>query len=153
MNLILTDFLRRCRDLDIRTTVRVELPLRLPVPDTDLCALLTNLLENAIEANRKIPEDAERWLRVAIHIRGQYLYIGVENARFNPVKCSAGQELPRSDKPGAGHGLGLRSARSIARKYNSELRLKTPPGSFSASTALLLPEESTSLPSALAAGP
>lgn len=151
VNIILTDFLKRCRDLDIRSTVRVELPLHLPLPDADLCALLTNLLENAIDANKKIPEGTERWLRVAIHIRGQYLYIGVENARFNPVRRSSGEELPRSDKPGAGHGLGLRSARFIARKYNSELRLKAPPGSFSASTALLLPEESDPALSAPAA--
>jgi len=104
-------------------------------------AIIGNLLENAIEANKKIPEGVERWLRVAIHIRGQYLYIGVENARLHPVRRSGEQDLPHSNKPGAGHGLGLRSARSIARKYNSELRLKAPPGSFSASTALLLPEE------------
>ena len=150
VNIILTDFLRRCRELDIRASVRVELPPHLPVPDADLCALLTNLLENAIEANKKIPEGVERWLRVAIHIRGQYLYIGVENARFHPVRRSGEQDLPHSDKPGAGHGLGLRSARSTARKYNSELRLKAPPGSFSASTALL-PEESDSAPSLSAA--
>ncbi|USF27045.1 hypothetical protein N510_001979 [Firmicutes bacterium ASF500] len=151
VNIILTDFLRRCRELDIRASVRVELPPHLPVPDADLCALLTNLLENAVEANKKIPEGVERWLRVAIHIRGQYLYIGVENARFHPVRRSGEQDLPHSDKPGAGHGLGLRSARSIARKYNSELRLKAPPGPFSASTALLLPEESDSAPSLSAA--
>lgn len=151
VNIILTDFLKRCRELGIRSTVRVELPRRLPVPDADLCALLTNLLENAIDANKKIPEGTERWLRVAIHIRGEYLYIGVENARFNPVRRSGEEELPRSDKPGAGHGLGLRSARSIARKYNSELRLKAPPGSFSASTALLLPEKSDPAPSVPAA--
>ena len=60
VNIILTDFLRRCRELDIRASVRVELPPHLPVPDADLCALLTNLLENAIEANKKIPEGVER---------------------------------------------------------------------------------------------
>lgn len=141
VNILLTAYLQRCREQDIDAAVRVELPPRLSLSDADLCALLTNLLENAVEANEKIPEGRDRWLRVAIHIRGQYLYIGVENARCTPVRQDKEHGLFLRDKSGTGHGLGLRSARSIAQKYHSELRLKVTPGTFSASTALLLPEE------------
>ena len=63
-----------------------------------------------------------------MHIRGEYLYIGVENARY------------RSTKSGVHHGMGLKSARATARKYHSELVLKADQNTFSASTALLLPE-------------
>ena len=140
VNAILTTVFSQARGLGIQCTVRVELPERLPIPDPDLCILLMNLLDNALEANKKAPEGAERWLRVVMHIRGQYLYIGVENARFTPAERDEAGLLFLSTKGGEGHGFGLKSAQAVARKYHSELRLDAPEGSFSASTALLLPQ-------------
>ena len=75
-----------------------------------------------------------------MHIRGQYLYVGVENARFTAVERSEEGGLFRSTKEGGSHGYGLKSAQAVAWKYHSELRLEAAEGSFSASTALLLPE-------------
>ena len=120
--------------------VEVALPEQLPIPDSDLCPLLMNLLENALEANEKAPEGADKWLRVTMHVRGEYLYVGVENALFAPVRFDPEERLYRSTKSDGLHGLGLRSARAIARKYQSELVLEVSEGVFSASTALLLPE-------------
>lgn len=137
---VLTAILERGAKLGIRTDVQVELPPQLPIPDSDLCALLMNLLENALEANEKAPEGADKWIEVAAHIRGEYLYIGVKNSRFTPVELDPEEQLFRSTKGTALHGYGLKSARALAQKYHSELRLKAPEGCFSASTALLLPE-------------
>ena len=75
-----------------------------------------------------------------MHIRGEYLYIGVENARFGSVDFDSAERLYRSTKSGVHHGMGLKSARATARKYHSELVLKADQHTFSASTALLLPE-------------
>ena len=99
-----------------------------------------NLLENALEANEKAPEGADKWLRVTMHIRGEYLYVGVENARFAPVDFDPEEGLYRSTKPDTLHGMGLKSARATARKYHSELVLKAADDAFSASTALRLPK-------------
>ena len=77
-----------------------------------------------------------------MHIRGEYLYVGVENARFGPVDFDTEERLYRSTKPGALHGMGLKSAQATARKYDSELVLKATEDAFSASTALLLPQRS-----------
>lgn len=136
---VLTALLARGTEAGIRAEVRVELPSELPIPNSDLCPLLMNLLENALEANERAPEGADKWLRVTMHIRGEYLYVGVENARFTPVDFDPDEQLYRSTKPGALHGMGLKSARATARKYHSELILKATVDAFSASTALLLP--------------
>ena len=140
VNAILTTALSSAQDLHIETEIRVELPERLSIPDTDLCVLLMNLLDNALDANKKAPEGAKRWMRFTMHIRGQYLYVGVENARFTAVERSEEGGLFRSTKEGGSHGYGLKSAQAVAWKYHSELRLEAAEGSFSASTALLLPE-------------
>lgn len=139
VNGILTAMLARGERLGIQSSVQVKLPGQLSIPDSDLCALLMNLLENAIDANEKVPERAERWMKITIHIRGDYLYVGVENARSTPVDFDPEAGEFRSTKEGGIHGYGLKSARVIARKYDSELRLEALDGCFSASTALLLP--------------
>lgn len=140
VNAVLTAMLTRGAEAGVRSEVKVELPHELPIPDSDLCPLLMNLLENALEANEKAPEGAEKWLRVIMHIRGEYLYVGVENARFAPVDFDPEERLYRSTKPDALHGMGLKSAQTTARKYHSELVLKASGDAFSASTALLLPQ-------------
>ena len=137
---VLTAMLARGAEAGVRSEVRVELPPKLSIPDSDLCPLLMNLLENALEANEKAHQGADKWLRVTMHIRGEYLYIGVENARFGPVDFDPEERLYRSTKSGAHHGMGLKSARITARKYHSELVLKADHDTFSASTALLLPK-------------
>lgn len=139
VNGILTVMLARGSRLGIRSEVRVQLPEQLTIPDNDLCALLMNLLENALEANEKVPKEKDRWMKVAMHIRDSYLYIGVENARFEPVDFDQAEGVFRSTKEGAFHGYGLKSARTVARKYKSKLRLEALDGRFSSSTALLLP--------------
>lgn len=140
---VLTAMLARGVQAGVRPEVKVDLPPELPIPDSDLCPLLMNLLENALEANDKAPEGAEKWLRVTMHIRGEYLYVGVENARFAPMEFDPEERLYRSSKPGVLHGMGLKSARATARKYHSELVLKASGDAFSASTALLLPQTET----------
>ena len=137
---VLTAMLARGAETGVRAEVRVELPPELHIPNSDLCPLLMNLLENALEANEKAPEGAEKWLRGTMHLRGEYLYVGVENARFAPVNFDPEEGLYNSTKPGTLHGMGLKSARATARKYHSELVLKAIEDSFSASTALLLPK-------------
>ena len=73
-----------------------------------------------------------------MHIRGEYLYVGVENARFAPVAFDPEERLYRASKPGALHGMSLKSARATVQKYHSELVLKADEDAFSTSTALLL---------------
>ena len=140
VNAVLTAMLTRGAGAGVRSEVKVELPPELPIPDSDLCPLLMNLLENALEANEKAPEGAEKWRRVIMHIRGEYLYVGVENALLAPVDFDPEKRLYRSTKPDALHGMGLKSAQTTARKYHSELVLKASRDAFSASTALLFPQ-------------
>lgn len=142
INAVLTVILARAKKLGIKTEHEVIAPATLPFPDTDLCTVLMNLLQNALEANAPAPKDAEKWIRVNIHIRGAHLYIGVENTRFAPVKYDKETGLCCTTKEDRRiHGYGLKAVQSVARKYQSELLLEFPDGLFCASTALQMPEE------------
>lgn len=142
INAILTIILARAQKLDIKVFHEVSTPNTLPFPDTELCTILMNLLQNALDANALAPEGAEKWLRINIHIRRAHLYIGIENPRFAPVKYDEETGLCRTSKEDQTvHGYGLKAVQALARKYQSELLLEFPEGLFSASTALQIPEE------------
>lgn len=140
INAVLTTILARAQKLGIKAEYEVSAPKTLPFPDTELCTVLMNLLQNALDANALAPEGAKKWLRVCIHIRGAHLYIGVENPRFGPVKYDEETGLCHTTKENRTvHGYGLKAVQAVARKYQSELLLEFPDGLFSASTALQMP--------------
>lgn len=142
INAVLTVILARAQKMGIKTEHEVSAPESLPFPDTELCTVLMNLLQNALDANALAPKGAKKWLRVSIHLRGAHLYIGVENPRFAPVEYDEETGLCHTTKEdGTVHGYGLKSVQTIARKYQSELLLEFPDGLFCASTALQMPEK------------
>ena len=142
INAVLTIILARAQKLGIKAEHEVSAPKTLPFPDTELCTILMNLLQNALDANALAPEGAEKWLRVSIHIRGVHLYIGVENPRFGPVRYDEETGLCRTTKEDRRvHGYGLKAVQAVTRKYQSELLLEFPEGLFCASTALQMPEK------------
>lgn len=141
INAVLTAMLARAQKQGVEVERRVDVPEALPFPDTDLCTVLMNLLQNALDANALAPEGARKWLRADVHVRGVHLYIGVENARFAPVDYDEKSGLCRTTKAdGSAHGYGLKAVLAAARKYRSELLLQFPDGSFSAAVALQMPE-------------
>ena len=142
INAVLTTILARAQKQGIKVEHEVSAPETLPFPDTELCTVLMNLLQNALDANALAPAGAEKWLRVSIHIRGAHLYIGVENPRFGPVKYDEKTGLCHTTKADRTvHGYGLKAVQDVAQKYQSELLLEFPTGMFSAATALQMPEE------------
>ena len=147
INAVLTVMLARAQKQGVEVERRVDVPEALPFPDTDLCAVLMNLLQNALDANALAPKGGRKWLRADIHVRGVHLYIGVENARFAPVDYDRKSGLCRTTKAdGSAHGYGLKAVQAAARKYRSELLLQFPDDSFSAAVALQMPEPQDSGP-------
>ena len=72
INAVLTTILARAQKQGIKVEHEVSAPETLPFPDTELCTVLMNLLQNALDANALAPAGAEKWLRVSIHIRGAH---------------------------------------------------------------------------------
>ena len=146
INAVLTTMLARAQKQGVEVDCQSSVPKTLPFPDAELCTILMNLLQNALDANAQAPEGARKWLRVDLHIRGLHLYMGVENARFAPVDYDEKSGLCRTTKADkTAHGYGLKAVQAIARKYQSELLLDFSDGFFSAATALQAPDEPTAL--------
>ncbi len=101
----------------IRFQVQVEFPRRTNIRSVDLCAILGNLLDNAIEAARQVPDPSRRTAALTIRRIHQMLVIKVENS-FSSVPVQENGELKTTKTEGGLHGWGLKSAQTAAEKYD-----------------------------------
>lgn len=86
----------------------------------DLCIILSNALDNALEACRKIDDIQSRTVSLKIREESDFLLISVQNPVAKPPK-KLGNSFLSDKKDRENHGIGLRSIRSTAEKYNGEV--------------------------------
>lgn len=105
------------KERGIQYQVQVEFPHHTNLRSADLCAILGNLLDNALEAAGQIPEKKKRFINLTIRRINQMLIIKVENS-FTAPPVITGNEIKTSKKENGLHGWGLKSARTAAEKYD-----------------------------------
>lgn len=120
---------------DIQYQAQVEFPRHTNLKSADLCAILGNLLDNALEAAEQVPEKEERFVRLTIRRINQMLIIKVENSFVSlPVKKDG--ELKTSKEENGLHGWGLKSARTAAEKYDGTVQTTHTDNTFRAVATL-----------------
>ncbi len=105
----------------IAFSVQAEYPRHANIRSADLCAILGNLLDNALEAAGQVPEPDRRQVSLTIRRIHQMLVIKVENS-FREAPLQEGGEYRTTKKDGGLHGWGLKSARTAAEKYDGSLQ-------------------------------
>lgn len=118
---------------NINVNYKAMVPGELQVSDVHLCAIIGNLMDNAIESCEKV-KDEKKFIRVYIGIFKQQLYISVINAT-SATRRRKQKELISTKK--GEHGLGLKRIDNIAGKYGGYVNRKNEPGVFA--TEVLLP--------------
>lgn len=118
----------------IAINCKVEIGENLTVSDIDLCILLGNLIDNAVEACRVIPEEAERFLRIYMCIRKKQLYISVSNATNEVIRKLDADYI---SKKRGDHGHGLKRINIVVDKYGGFIKRANEPGVFA--TEIMLP--------------
>lgn len=100
------------------------------IKPVDMCIILSNALDNAIEANRKIKDPENRYIKLKLHGDGSYTVISVSNPCASaPVKLN-GKGFQTSKKDSDNHGFGLKSIENTAEKYNGTMLTKFDDGVF-----------------------
>lgn len=118
----------------VRVNCKAELYGDLRISEVDLCVLMGNLIDNAVEACALLPKDAERFLRIYICVRRSQLYIAVTNATGEVVR-KLDQEYITQKR--GNHGHGLKRIDAIVEKHQGYIRRANEPGVFS--TEIMLP--------------
>ena len=93
------------------------------VDPLDLCVLLGNLMDNAIEANEDIPP-ADRYVSLSITQRERWLSITIRNAASRVVPLD-GKIIHTTKAQKELHGFGLSSVREIASKYQGDCTFRS----------------------------
>lgn len=120
------------RKIDIQFSVNDLSPL--VINSTDLTVIISNIMDNAIEACEKL-QIADRQIFVKVLLEDDSLFFSVRN-RALPVSILPGQ-LPASTKKDAGlHGFGLENVRATLAKYKALYSLTYTDGWFSFATEL-----------------
>lgn len=129
---ILNSKLSLAEKAQIRVDCTAKLPEKLALSDVDLCVILGNLLDNAIEACEQI-EPEKRFLRVYMVLIKEQLYISVQNAAKEILNFNERNYI--TSKRGQ-HGLGLMRMKLLVDKYEGCLNLQNEPGIFAAEVTL-----------------
>ena len=124
--------LARSKGIPVRADASV--PVKLRISELDLCVILGNLFDNAIEASLALPEE-ERLIRVYMDMKGTQLYISCTNFTAAGKRQKTGG-LFRSTK-GEGHGFGLVRIDAIVERLGGWLSRNSEEGAFT--TEILLP--------------
>lgn len=119
---------------DIRVDATADLPPDIPVSDVDLSVMIGNLLDNAMEACLKVPQE-ERFLRFYMSKVRDNLYIYVMNAADGSYRKGQGKYL--STKGTDSHGYGLHRIDKVVKKYRGYLNRQDEGNVFA--TEVLLP--------------
>ncbi len=134
VNLILSSFATKAKQQNVAFSAEVNIPAALPLSDTELCALLSNGLDNAIYAAAKMDNETQRTVRINCQPHKDKLLIYISNPYRGTVTMREG--LPESVHPQ--HGFGAKSIRMIAEKHNGYCAFETEEGLFTLKVVLPL---------------
>ena len=135
---IAAHYARLAEQQQTRIDFKLELPEKLPLPESDYCALLGNLLENALRAVAALPQESRRVEAVSLMLSDAMLGISVTNPYKEKIRLGK-NGLPHAGK--AGHGLGLASVQSTVQRYRGTLNIRTENDTFAVDILMYCGEE------------
>lgn len=133
VNLLCSSFVEKAENRGIRLAVEARVDKKLPLSDTELCSVLSNGLENAIQAVEGMPEPY-RHVDLYCAEKNNNLLIEIRNPCDRAVTMVDG--LPSSDRPG--HGYGCRSIRTIVQSHRGHCLFQAKEGMFTLRVAIPL---------------
>lgn len=132
---ILNSKISLARSRNIPTQVDAHIPVKLKMSELDLCCIIGNLFDNAMEASMALPEE-KRMIRVYMDMKGTQLYISFTNFTAAKKLSKVGRGFKTSK--GEGHGFGLVRMDDIVSRYDGYLSRNSEDGAFT--TEILIPQ-------------
>ncbi|CEO24785.1 sensor histidine kinase [Paraclostridium sordellii] len=118
INAILSLHIKKSESLGVKINVDINIPKRLNIEESDLAVVLSNILENAINATVKQKYDEDKIIELESKYINEKIVIRLKN-RFDGNVLFGKDGLPISEEKG--HGIGSRSIAAFARKYNATI--------------------------------
>ena len=118
---------------DTRINWRLELPEVLPLKESDFCAMLGNLVENALKAVKTLPAEYRKVNVISSMLSKFMLGLSVDNPFSGKIELGK-DGLPISSEEG--HGTGLISVMNTVKRYGGTMDISAENGIFSVNIIL-----------------
>ncbi|MEL7567422.1 MAG: GHKL domain-containing protein [Dehalobacterium sp.] len=113
--------LTEAKQKDIQVNLELEIPQSVELKGFDITVILSNLLDNAIEACQRL--DQNKTIKVVLKYKKGRLIIIVQNTFDGQVNRSHAKiQTRKQDKQN--HGLGLSQIERIVEQYNGDMKVK-----------------------------
>lgn len=132
---ILNSKITLARSKGISVSVDAHILVKLKMSELDLCVIIGNLFDNAIDANMALPE-GERMIRVYMDMKKTQLYISFTNFTATKKQKKLGGLFATTK--GEGHGFGLVRIDNIIERLDGYLSRNSEDGAFT--TEILIPQ-------------
>lgn len=116
-------------NLKIKFDIDIHIPIQLSFGSADICILLGNILDNAIEASLKMDEE-KRHIRLYMKYDCNTLIITVINTFIGDLNKNKDGRILTSKINPFNHGIGLESVRKVAKKYHGAVVIETKDNCF-----------------------
>lgn len=113
LNLILSNFAKMADEMGVDYDFSVDFPENQPLNNTEICVLFSNIMENAMNAMSKIPQE-QRIFRIKIKEYNNNMIVTADNT-YNGEAVII-ENVPFTNQNN--HGYGTKCIMSIAKRYN-----------------------------------
>lgn len=121
--------------MNIEVIHTVSVPEEIAFDSTDICSIIMNLMDNAIEASAMLPK-ADRAIELSVIMQNNMLKLNVINSCVGDYEFD-GDKLITTKEDADIHGIGLERVKKITDKYNGFFKME--PGEHSFEATVLLP--------------
>ena len=128
---LLASYAERCGKFRIKYSISISMPEK-TIPNYEMCIVLGNLLENAVEACTQT--NGERKIELTIKTQGVHFALMIKNSCKGEIIAKNG--LPVNTR--YNRGSGLRSVQAIAARYGGELITEWNENTFTVYVMLML---------------
>lgn len=115
LNAVVGQYAIRAAEAAVDFQVQMEVPPQLPFANAELAAAVSNLLNNALNACRKLPDSSQRKMEIHSKLVRKQFILTVSNPFTGTLQLDPETGLPLSDG-GSDHGYGLRSVLAFTEK-------------------------------------
>ena len=132
---ILNSKISLARSKNIKVIVDANIAIELKTSQLDLCIIIGNLFDNAIEACSVLPAE-QRMIRIYMEMKNTQLYMSFTNSAPPGKRHKTGSRFLTTK--GEGHGFGLVRIDNIVERHSGFINRNSEDGVFT--TEILLPQ-------------
>ena len=128
INAIAGRFLNDAKAAGITVSCDIQATENTPLQDDELCMLLTNMLENALDACLSMSGESEQFIRFRLHSSDEHFTVTCENSTQKTLIFNPDGSVTTSKEDTDQHGFGIPIMRQITEKQNGRFSISCSEG-------------------------